>query len=358
MKTTTKLFADLEAKYLASFQRKTKNIVVSGSTLVSATDAVDIEIQSNIVTINDGTDSQYVFQGSKDTLTKVSFQTGSQLQTIGRYSFYYCTHLESIDLTHCTKLTTIDTSSFSDCYSLRTFLFPSSSSISNIGSNIFRNVPLETTFDLSLITEISDSFVNTSLSFTCSTNNNILSEYENNIYNKNMSILRLVSFSTKILKIHPNTTVIIYDAFGSSSLKEIILPQQITIIDRFAFHHNEYVEKIVLPQQMKTINTYLLSYLPKLEILYIPEGIESIEARFIEYCPKIKLIHIPKSLKTVSKNTFVVPTLKYVIYERSQYFLLLNGGIPRTALLHSHTHCSSIQSFSFLQISFLLCIFI
>ena len=173
-----------------------------------------------------------------------------------------------------------------------------------------------------------------------------------------MNTLKLVSFSTQILKIHPNTTIISYDAFGSSSLKEIIFPQQIMTIEKFAFHHNEYVEKIVLPQNMKTINTYLLSYLPKLEILYIPEGIESIETLFIESCPKIKLIHIPKSLKKASKASFKVPTLKSVIYQRSQYLMLLNGGIPRTALLHSYSYCSLIHSFSVLRISFLLFFYI
>ena len=126
MKTSTKLFADLEAKYLSSL-RKTKNIEISGSTLVSVTDAEDIEIPSNVITIVDGSQSKYVFQGSKDTLTKVTFQTGSQLETIGSYAFAYCTYLESIDLTYCTKLKEIHEWTFLYCYSLRTFLFPSPS---------------------------------------------------------------------------------------------------------------------------------------------------------------------------------------------------------------------------------------
>ena len=335
MKARTKHYAGFETKYLSSlFQRKTKNVVVSGSTLVSVTDAEEIEIDSNIINIAEGSSTSYAFQGSNDTLKKVSFQTGSQLETIGSYSFYLCTKLESIDLTYCTKLKEIHNWAFAYCYSLRSFLFPSTSSISFLGSNIFRNVPLETTFDLSNVaTTSADPFVNTSLSFTCSSDNKIFSEYENNIYSKNLSILHLVSLSTKILKIHPDTTTISEDAFGSSSLQEVILPPQITTINKYAFHHNDYVEKIVLSQQMKIINTYAFSYLPKLEILYISEGIESIEALFIDSCPKIKIIHIPKSLKTVSPNSFNVPTLKHVTYEQSQYQILLSGGIPRSALL-------------------------
>ena len=329
------LFVLLEVNCFSfSFQKNTEESVISGSTLVSVTDASSYVIPVNIVNIDHGIESQYVFQGSKDTLQKVSSGTDSNLQTIGEYSFFLCTRLEYVDLTYCTKLKEIHAWAFSYCYSLRTFLFPSSSSISFICSNVFRCVPLNATLDLSSVYYLSsDPFVNTSLSFTCSKDNSILSEYENNIYNKNLSILYLVSFSTQVLKIHPDTTIISDDAFGSSSLKEIILPQQITTINRYGFHRNEYVEKVVLPQEMKTINTYLFSYLPKLEILYIPEGIASIETKFIEHCPKIKIIHIPSSLKHVSNNSFIVPTLKYVTYEQSQYEMLLFGGIPRYALL-------------------------
>ena len=201
---TEMLFSLFEAKYLSSlFQRKTKNVVASGSTLVSVTDAEEIEIDSNIINIAEGSSTSYAFQGSKDTLKKVSFQTGSQLETIGSYSFYYCTKLESIDLTQCTKLKEIHIWAFANCFSLRNFELPQS--VTSIGDNAFRHTPIKTTFKLSNLSFLSlDPFVNTSLSFTCSASNQILSEYENNIYNKNFSVLRLVSFSTQILKIHPN----------------------------------------------------------------------------------------------------------------------------------------------------------
>ena len=59
MITATKLFADLEAKYLASLiPRKTQQLQVIDSTLISATDFVEIEIQSNIVTIAEGSSTK------------------------------------------------------------------------------------------------------------------------------------------------------------------------------------------------------------------------------------------------------------------------------------------------------------
>ena len=355
MKTTTKLFADLEAKYLASLiPRRTQEIQTSGNTLVSATDVTEIEIQSNIVAIAEGSSTDYVFQGSTETLTKVSFQEGSQLTTIGSYSFYYCTKLESIDLTQCTKLKIINTYAFGNCYSLQHFELPQS--VTSIDDNSFRNTPIETTFSLSNIDYLaSNSFVNTSLSFTCSTNNQILSEYKNNIYNKNFSILRLVSFSTQILKIHPNTITIYNIAFSSSSLEEIILPQQISTLGQWVFHLNNHIKSITLSfNNIKTTeNSFLISYLPNLEIVHIVEGTKEIPTNFISHCDKLKIIHFPKSLQIVTSKAFNVPSLKYVTYQRSQYFMLLNGGIPRSALIHSHSHCS-LHSFSFSRISLLL----
>ena len=352
MKTTTKLFADLEAKYLASLiPRKTEQLKISNSTLVSATDGIEVEIPSNVVTIDDGSSTNYVFQGSKDTLTRVSFQSGSQLTTIGSYSFYYCTKLESVDLTHCETLKIIHSYAFGYCYSLRNFELPHS--VTKIHGNSFRLTPIKTTFDLSNIDYLAtDPFVNTSLSFTCSTNNQILSEYKNNIYNKNFSILRLVSFSTQILKIHPNTTTIENTAFSSSSLEEIILPQQISTLNRWTFHMNDHIKSITLSfnKTSSSENSFFIFELPNLEILHIVEGTKEIPTNFIDSCDKIKILHIPKSLNKVASNTFHVPSLKYVSYQRSQYSMLFEGGIPRSALIHSHSHCSSLYQFSFSHI--------
>ena len=354
MKTTTKLFADLEAKYISSLlRRKTQeHYESSGSRLISATNVSNALINKDIVTIDDGSPTKYVFQGSADTLHSVTFESESQLTTIGSYSFYYCTHLESVDLTQCTKLTTINTYAFAYCYSLQSFKF--TPSITSLGSSLFRCVPIEETFDLSnIISFPSDPFVNTSLSFNCSSSHAYFSEYENNIYNKDFSVLRLVSFSTSFLKLHQNTTTIFNTAFASCSLEEIILPQQITTLKQWSFHLNDHIKKLVLSGSVKTIQAeaVICSALPNLELIHIPEGLESIKSKFIEYCSNVKIIIIPNSLKDVSKNAFDVPSLKYVTYTRSQYSTLLNGGIPRRALFHIHSHCSSTHSFSFLHIS-------
>ena len=216
MKTTTKLFADLETKYLLSLlRRKTQEqFETSGTTLISVKNVIDAVINKNIVTINDGSTTEYVFKESAHTLQSVSFESESQLTTIGSCSFYLCTQLESVNLTQCTKLTEIHNLAFAFCYSLRSFSLPLT--IELIGDNVFRCDPIEETFNLSNIQSLSEnSFTNTSLSFTCSSSNTLLSEYENNIYSKKFSVLRLVSFSTTFLKIHPNITTILNTAFSS-----------------------------------------------------------------------------------------------------------------------------------------------
>ena len=91
------------------------------TTLVSVNKISTAEIPSNVVTISQGNETNYVFHPAKDTLTKVSCEDGSKLTTIGSYAFYSCTRLEIVDFSKCTQLVTINQWAFALCYSLQTF---------------------------------------------------------------------------------------------------------------------------------------------------------------------------------------------------------------------------------------------
>lgn len=71
------------------------------------------------------------YQAFKDnfTIKKLSFASGSNLEIIEDGALYSCKNLQSVDLSNCNKLTTIQKNAFNECSSLSSVKFPNSSSI-------------------------------------------------------------------------------------------------------------------------------------------------------------------------------------------------------------------------------------
>ena len=324
---------------------KSEDFQISSNILVSASNVVNKPIPSNVISIDDAQIENNVldnwaFKESKNSLKEVTFEENSEIQRIGSYAFYSCRNLQSVDLSNCKHLSSISSWAFSICFSLKSFVF--TSTITSLGNNVFRSNPINETFDISKITKLEyDSFVNTTLSFKCDSTSSIRRQYETDIYNTDFTELVLVSFSTKKLKLHQNTRIIAWCAFSSTSLEEVILPPQITTVSQYSFHINDYIRKIVLSENIESINLpyVFISSISNLEIVYFPEGLKEIISSAIRSCPKLKFIHIPSTLQTVNENTFNVPSVLHVTYKKSQYLMLLNGGIPKNALIHLHTIC-------------------
>ena len=298
--------------------------------LISANSIVDKKIPASVTSTFEGNTDNYAFIQSIETLQKVSFEDNPQITIIGSYSFYQCTNLKEVDLSNCKLLTSINYLCFAYCYSMNSIIFPPN--INKIGSNSFRCVHIDKLIDLTNIEVDYNTFTNTTFSFSCADPSTLQREYQNNIYSLDFSSLLFVSFSTTNLTFHPYTTTIGKCAFSSSSLEEIVFPKQISNIQIFCVHLNDYVKKIVLSENIKVIGEYFIFNNPNLEFIYIPEGITSIEKNGISDCSTLKYIHFPKSLVNVSINTFYLPSLRLVIYEKFQYELLLNAGIPERAL--------------------------
>ena len=70
----------MEFKLLSQFfQKKTYETVISGTTLVSATGVTELKIDSTVEYIAQGTEKDYVFKNSRETLKKITFSPGSHL---------------------------------------------------------------------------------------------------------------------------------------------------------------------------------------------------------------------------------------------------------------------------------------
>ena len=177
-----------------------------------------------------------------------------------------------------------------------------------------------------------------------------MKEYENNIYSSDFNTLRLVSFSTKNLKLHQDTTIIGTCAFSSSSLEAIFLPEQIQTLEKYAFHMNQNLIAIYLSPNISSINEKTIFSLQNLEVLYIPEGVTTINQTAFSECPNIKFINIPTTLTNISPSSFLIemPTKLHVSYDNSQFELLYQAGIPNKILRSLETHSLSVFNHNFI----------
>ena len=280
---------------------------------------------------------QNAFSKSKSTLQILTF-SGSLLECIRQYAFAECVYLTEVDLSKCDRCTTIERFAFAYCYKLTKLKL--SPGIKTMGSNVFRESAINETINLTCLECSTDTFLGNPTSFTTENASLFYRMYENNIYNLDYTKICYVSYSTDVLRLHANTKIIGSSSFSTTSLKEVIIPPQITQMNIFAFHHTLNLEHLTLSPNIKSIVAYSIFVNPKLLSLTIPEGVETIEASSVTDVNKLRYIKIPETLTNIAKKSFIVPDkLRYVTYKPNQFHSLVEGGIPKRALIAVTCHC-------------------
>ena len=311
----------------------------SSGILTSAKGVSNEPIPENVVEIAGGNANSYAFMESNTTLTKVSFENGSRLITVGAYAFYSCSALEEVNFENCWSCNLIEERAFQNCTKLSKVIFPPNLEI--INTNAFRLTNLNITFDITKLKYLAtDAFLGNPISFTCGNGSTKFRQFENNIYNISYNVLAHVSFSTTVLKLHELTTTIGSSAFATSSLTELVIPEQITTLDRFAIHYADYLKTLVLSKNICVLPYQSIITNQRLEGIVIPEGVTNISSTAFGISPKLYYLSFPKTLKYVEHNAFsAIPTISYVTYYPEQFDMLLQAGIPKRALLHLMTQC-------------------
>ena len=297
---------------------------IDSGILKSGTNVCDEQIPSSVKEI-----AKNAFYHSP-TLKKISFE-GTGLVYVREYAFAECANLEEADFSICSECQFFERMAFSNCNKLKTFAFPPN--INFIGGNAFRACKIAQTFNITRISCKDDSFLGNPLSFSCDSSSTMYQEYKNNIYSTSYDRLKYVSYSTEVLELHPSTTIIGSCAFGTSSLKEVILPSQITDVKTYAFHFALYLEHLVFSPNVKNIVQYTLNYNPSLKSLIIPNGVENIGSNVLSNCLKIRHIKLPDDGFTMKYDSFKdIRTLRYVTYNRTILSTLVKSGFPKRSL--------------------------
>ena len=73
-------------------------------------------------------------------------------------------------------------------------------------------------------------------------------------------------------------------------LKEIILPSNITAIDKYAFYNSDRLESLILPEGIQEIPSYAISFCDNLSYLSIPSSVKLINDYCLSYCHSLRRI--------------------------------------------------------------------
>lgn len=90
---------------------------------------------------------------------------------------------------------------------------------------------------------------------------------------------------------------------GFSSLKDVKLPSTLVTIGKQAFASSA-IKGIVIPEKVKCINEETFSKATALEFVSLPEGLETIEARAFYGCYHLAAVRLPGSLKVLGESAF------------------------------------------------------
>lgn len=108
-----------------------------------------------------------------------------------------------------------------------------------------------------------------------------------------------------ILTLDPNLKNIGKRVFsGCGSLKEVIIPDSVTIIGENAFEKCTRLESVVLPGGLEIISDGLFSGDENLASIVIPDTVESIGKESFAYCGEIKNLILPDSLREIGAKAF------------------------------------------------------
>ena len=207
------------------------------------------------------------------------------LETIGYYAFGRCTGLESIKIP--SKVKTIGREAFEYCSSLKEINLPES--IETLGSKFIRGTQIEEI-------QIPKSLKSGSSALD------------------GANELKKVEFEEGTETIITGICEVNYFNYSENKIEEIIIPDGVTEIERYAFVGCTNVKEINLPETLETIGSYAFGSCTGLESIKIPSKVKTIGYHAFEYCSSLKMIILPESIESIETDAFSGCNEEFTIY--------------------------------------------
>ena len=97
---------------------------------------------------------------------------------------------------------------------------------------------------------------------------------------------------------------ILVDYVGSAT--EIVIPEDVTKINMFAFSSKDYITKVTIPNSVKSIGREAFAYCDSLTNVIIGSGVTRIGQEAFRECTSLKNINIPKSVTEIGRDAFFI----------------------------------------------------
>ena len=260
----------------------------------------EISISNNISEIKDNTFNNVY-------TTKVTFEEGSILETIGSYAFYNC-YISIMDLPD--SLVEIKDYAFS--YNKLNFVnLPDN--VEKIGESAFYGNDYLTTIVIGeSVYQIDESAFSTTFKYVF--NKSILKLAEGEIdyglvpINSSTYLFQGDdAYNTEI----KDGFVLYYESSGETKLlkyigdsKEVTIPNYVTSIEENAFSHNELVEEIIISNHVLSIGEYAFYYCTNLRNVIIGDSVTEIGSYAFEYCTNLRTVVIGDSVESIGSYAF------------------------------------------------------
>lgn len=289
-------------------------------------------LDSRYETIFGESSTLYCFKNVADVLVSFKCQENSNLVSIGQYSFYQCTALQTVDLSSCTRLKTINESAFYGCSSLSSINFPEGleiidqssfqltaltsitipSSVLILGYAAFRecNRLKSVTFLPNSKLQIINNNCFLYCPLTTLTIPTEVSQFTGMIFNGNPKMESIVvekenknyvSDEMNRYVVNSDRTTFVY--FASAIKGSFTVPEGITTIGACAFT-SSCLDSIILPDSVTQLSVYVFIR-STVNSITMPDTVNNIGEASFMYTSKLKSINLPSHMKTLSKSLFM-----------------------------------------------------
>lgn len=258
--------------------------------------------------------------------------------SIGNYSFYNCSTLTNLIIP--SSVTKIGAYAFYNCSALTNVIIPRG--VTEIGAHAFFNCSALTSATIpDTITKIGAE------AFVCEK----LKEVH---YDGDIADWCRIDF--EFSGSNPLAGVDCFFADGVSIEGELIIPNSVTEIKKYAFAGFWNITSLKIPESVKTIGEFAFASCINLTEVILPDSINDIGNGAFDYCKKLSNIVLPNSLNTINRMTFyrcenltniIIPNGVKTIRDNAFYCCekLVNITIPDTVASIGHSAfegCSNI----------------